>query len=99
MERFLIDAPRWLFLGSLVFAPWAYGCTRQWAITLLTQVMMVIALLWAAGCIARRMMPRVPGLLGLSATWLIFEGWWMIANAQYYYDREAYKFVAISPLL
>ena len=35
MDRWLINAPRWLLLGTLVYAPWAYGTTPLWAVDIL----------------------------------------------------------------
>jgi len=99
MYRVFIDTPRWLFLAALVFAPWAYGCTRFWALNILRITMALILLLWLAGCIARRAKPAVPPLLLGTAAFLLLQGWWMIANAHYVYDSQNLQFVQISSLL
>ena len=35
VQAFFMDLPRWFLLAVVVYAPWAYGCTRWWAKTLL----------------------------------------------------------------
>jgi hypothetical protein len=35
LQFFLVELPRWLLLAVIVYAPWAFGCTRWWAKTLL----------------------------------------------------------------
>jgi len=49
MIRPLIEAPRWLLLATIVYAPWAYGCTEDWAITHLNIAMGAITGLWLVG--------------------------------------------------
>ena len=42
----LREAPRWLFLAALVYAPWAYGCTTENTIEALNCVDGVPIALW-----------------------------------------------------
>src|SRR5213593_1607407 len=90
--RFVVDFPRWLFLGTLVFAPWAYGCTREWAIDFLDVLMAVILLLWLAGCVLRKLRPAVSPALVLCAAILLLQGWWMAANPHFQHDADLRSF-------
>jgi hypothetical protein len=81
-SRALIDAPRWLLLASLVFAPWAYGSTRPWAVQTLTVLLLLITGAWLVGCLARRRWPQVPVTAVVVAGGLLLHGWWMALNAR-----------------
>lgn len=99
LKRALIEAPRWLLLATLVFAPWAYGCTRPWAIDVLNRCMLLVTLLWLAGCAARKVRPATPRILWVSAIFLFLQGWWLNLNAMSYYDTEEFRFVPVPNLL
>src|SRR5688572_9196651 len=94
--RTLVEFPRWLFLAALVFAPWAYGCTRPWAINVLSTVMLIVTCVWIGGCIFRRLRPRIAATVLAAVSFLLLQGWWMILNAQYTYDRGEFQFVPVS---
>jgi hypothetical protein len=93
--RTIVDFPRWLLLAALVFAPWAYGCTRPWAIEALNVMTLTVTCTWIAGCIVRRTRPRIPIVLLAAASFLLLQGWWMILNARYAYDRSVFQFVPV----
>ena len=99
MIPFLVNAPRWLFLAALVFAPWAYGSTRPWAMQILEGILGVVIVLWLAGCTARRKLPLVPWPLALSALFLLLQGWWLIINVQAVYDYDLAQFTPVKQLL
>src|SRR5438874_3632474 len=99
MKSLLVVAPRWLLLAILVFAPWAYGCVLPWTINVLNIAMASLVVLWLAGCVMRRMKPVVPIVVWATAALLLLQGWWMIINAECYYDPDALKFVPIPSLL
>jgi len=102
MERvipFLVNAPRWVFLAALIFAPWAYGSTRPWAMQTLDGILGVVVVLWLAGCAARRKLPFVPWPLALSTLLLLLQGWWMILNVEAIYDRQLFQFNPVKQLL
>src|SRR5216110_3167619 len=84
----LTDAPRWLLLAALVYAPWAYGCTRAWAGNTLAVVLGIVVLLWLVDCMARRHWPAIPGLLLLAVFGLLAQGWWMALNAKSSFDPD-----------
>jgi len=96
---YLTNAPRWLFLAALVFAPWAYGATRPWTIQALDGIIAIVLILWLAGCVGRRKWPAVPWPLWTAALLLIAMGWFLIANAQATYDRVFFVFNPIKQLL
>lgn len=89
----LIDAPRWLLLLTLVFAPWAYGCTRPWGIEVLCWLLDATIFLWVIECVARKRQPRIPLLLLAPLLCLLAQGWWMAWNAKSVFNPEALAFV------
>src|SRR5437773_11435767 len=99
MTEFLVNAPRWLLLAALVFAPWSYGGTRPWTVTALNDLFALILALWLAGAMARRSRPIVPTAVLWASLLLILQGWWMVLNAKSDYDPAAVKFTPLVPLL
>jgi hypothetical protein len=97
--RLLVNSPRWIFLAALVFGPWAYGCTRPWAMHILDGMLGVVIVLWLAGCAIRRQRPFVPWALAGSALLLLLQGWWMILNVAAVYDRKLFVFNPVPQLL
>lgn len=97
--RLLIDFPRWLLLASLVYAPWAFGCVHERCINILVAAMLVTTALWLIGCLARRRWPWIHPVCLAAALFLLFQGWGMILNAEYYYDHLRFEFVRIPQLL
>lgn len=83
MLRWLIDLPRWLFLGALVYAPWAYGSTPIWTIRILNALLAVIVLLWLAGAWLRKRMPSVPLPMVIPAALILLQGWIMALYPSY----------------
>lgn len=95
-ERVLIDAPRWLLLALLFWAPLAYGSTRDWTLVVMNCALSAIAVLWFAGVLTRRRFPVVPLTVLAASLFLIVQGWFMVWNAQYRYDRATFEFVPIA---
>ena len=89
-------AARWLFLGTLVYAPWAYGCTRPWTISVLNVLLASVVALWLAGSLLERRLPQVPLLAVATSGSLLALGWLMALNAHYFYDPELLQFVPVS---
>ena len=98
MDRLIINAPRWLMLATLVFAPWAYGATRPWTITCLNYLLGIIFALWLLSHLLRQTRPSVPPLLMIPAIALAAQAWFMVLNAKYDYDPAAHEFVPLTPL-
>ena len=94
-----MEAPRWLFLATLVYAPWAYGSTRDWAVTGLNILMAVIVTLWTVGCLLRRNWPSIPPTLAITSIALAAQGWFLVANAKFDYDPATLEFIKLDPLL
>lgn len=90
---------RGLLWVILALAPWAYGCTRWWVLPWFSGALLVCVALWAVGLLRRR---RGPGgskvLMGLVVC-LVLQGWILVANAGYRYDREHLQFFEVKPLL
>ena len=95
MLRALIDVPRWLFLGLLIYAPWAYGCTTAGTVTIFEFWAAVILVLWLAGCAIRRLRPFVPRVVFFCSGWLLLQGWWMTGNAHFRLNPESQMFVPV----
>jgi O-antigen ligase len=90
LARALIELSRWALLALLVFAPWAFGSTRLWAIDWLNAglaaMLAVRGLALLCGGVGRlRELPRV---LVFAVGALLVLGWWMTLNARALYDPE-----------
>lgn len=98
MLRAVIDIPRWLFLGALVFAPWAFGSTPLWTIEVFVFLTATILTFWLAGCALRKMPPLIPSTMACCVALVLIEGWSMALNP---YFRDAGDFVLqpVVPLL
>ncbi|MDB6034600.1 MAG: O-antigen polymerase [Verrucomicrobiales bacterium] len=98
MIRVLVEAPRWLLLAALVFAPWAYGSTRPWGIRLLSIGLVLITSLWLLECLFRRKRPQVSWLPLSASLGLIAQGWWMAINAKSIFDPQLMILFPTKPL-
>jgi hypothetical protein len=87
----LVDAPRWGLLAALVFAPWAYGTTRPWAVQTLNVMLGGVCLLWVTGCIRRRRWPSVPRMPAGFVAAILLHGWWMALNAHHHLDPATWQ--------
>jgi O-antigen ligase len=95
VHAFLVALPRWLLLAVIVYAPWAYGCTRWWTKTLLAQVLVAMAVLWLCSLGLRRRLPRGPVSAAIIALCLLGLGWFSVFNSLASYDELSQVF---SPL-
>lgn len=98
-QRSLIDAPRWLFLVTLVYAPWAYGCSDARAINLLSILTGLSVGTWLLGCLVRRTSPRVSWIALALVGALLCLGWWMALNAHSRYDFQRLRFTPVPSLV
>ncbi|MBI5801018.1 MAG: O-antigen ligase family protein [Verrucomicrobia bacterium] len=94
LDRAIGDAPRWMFLVILVYAPWAYGCTREVTSVVLSQFSAVLMMFWLVGCVWRRRWPRVAWVPAVLLTLLLLQGWWMAWNAHSYHVYRTWTTVA-----
>jgi hypothetical protein len=95
MNGRLTPVSRWLFLAVFLYAPWAYGCTRDWTISLLEALIAAAALLRLAGWAFERDRPQIPWVcLALSAL-LLAQGWLMTANAHGLHDEYFHLFIPL----
>ncbi len=99
MARFIINAPRWLLLVALVYAPWAYGSTRPWAISGLDGLLGAVLVSWLLSYLLRQQWPSVHPVLGVAALGLVAQAWFMVVNAKYEYDTQVHEFITLTPLL
>ena len=98
MKSWLRDAPRWIFLAALVYAPWDYGCTTERGIVALNWILGVALILWIFDLLVARRRPSVPFVLAIISVLLLGIGWWMTLNARWIYDSEYYVFIPIKAL-
>jgi O-antigen ligase len=95
----LRELPRWLLLAAIVYVPWAFGCTRFWAKTLLIRSLLAITLLWLCSLLLRRRWPRVAVPAGAAALSLLGLGWFSVFNSLASYDELTQIFSPVSQLL
>jgi O-antigen ligase len=95
MPRLLTETPRWMLLALLIYAPWAFGCTRPWTIDVLNGLLAAMLVLWIVNCAVRRVRPAVHPLCAGCVGLLLLQGWWMAANAHWFYDPEYFRFVPV----
>jgi O-antigen ligase len=97
IDRLLVAAPRGLLVACLVFAPWAYGAVRPWAMRDLAIVMGTIVVLWGLECCVRRRRPEMPGVAVAAVAGLLLQGWWMTWNARSQFDADVGALLPLTP--
>jgi O-antigen ligase len=73
-------------MATIVYAPWAYGCTTPGPTSWLDGLMAATTLLWAYSTIAGRRNLNFPRVLVIGACWLFAQGWIMALNAHFLYN-------------
>ncbi len=86
----------WLILLSLVYAPWETGCVEPWAIRGLEWITISAAGICGLGCVIQGRWPEINPFCGLSVSFLLIQGWWMVLNAHGVYVWEVDKFFGVN---
>jgi len=89
----MISFARWFFLGILIYAPWAYGCTRPWTIHLLNVLLWSCGGLCLLGWMVERHRPRLPWVALTCLTLIVLQAGWMWYNARAYFDDSFWQFI------
>ncbi|MEY2540958.1 MAG: hypothetical protein QOI22_560 [Verrucomicrobiota bacterium] len=106
LQGWLRDAPRWLFLAALVYAPWAYGGTTKESIAGTNLLLGIALLFWMIALPFQRKAAasagdnpisswRMPRLFLITSAALLILGWFMTANAVSIYDSQFYVFIPV----
>ncbi|MDQ6626296.1 MAG: O-antigen ligase family protein [Verrucomicrobiota bacterium] len=80
------NATRLLFLSTLFYAPWAYGCTTAESIVGLDWLLGAVVVLWLGDLLIRRERPHAPTTLAILVGLLLAFGWGMALNGRAVYD-------------
>ena len=80
------NAYRYLFLLTLIYAPWAYGCTTAVTIVILNYLLGAVMTLWIADLLLRRAKSKLSSGLASLVILLLVVGWGMSWNAKGVYD-------------
>ena len=92
----LPEVGRWLFLGTLVYAPWAYGGTTPQSIKVLDILLGISLGLWIVELVVRRRKPPIPVALGIVILAILVLGWCMALNARAVFDEHFEIFLLLS---
>jgi len=88
-------AARWIFLATLVYAPWAYGGTTPASIQIINWLLLAAFILWIIELVVSGRSLVRPRLLIFLTCALIAIGGWMAVNAKSIYDSDFYTFLPL----
>lgn len=91
--HFLHKTGYFLFLATLVYAPFAYGCMRDWAVEGLEGLLAASFGTWALGMLLRFRLPRLAWLPLIAFAGELAFGWWMTWNSGAIFDFQWNTFV------
>lgn len=97
LSKALEKAAGWVFVATLLVAPFAYGGTTDGAIRLLNLLLFSGTLVWVAALLTDRRLPHLPWLPVVATTGLLIQGWLMAWNAHSILDPEFWEFVPRDP--
>jgi hypothetical protein len=97
--RLLRESTRWIFLATLIFAPWAYGGTTTWSIAAINLLLGIALSIWLVELLVGRRFPALPPTLILISVAVLLLGWWTVASSASIYDSEFYLFIPLRPFL
>jgi len=91
-----VDLPRWGFLASLVYAPWAFGSTSHAGADFLARLLLLVSGAWLAANLLDRRFPRVHPFPLLLFAFLLAQGWEMARNPRAIFDTDYVRFFPLA---
>ncbi|HEY5811039.1 MAG TPA: O-antigen ligase family protein [Terrimicrobiaceae bacterium] len=95
----LKQTSRWILMGTIFFAPWAYGCTRDWSKHMLCYVLCAMTSLFLISLLLERRRPRIPPFALLFSLGTIALGFCMAMNEYAVFDAMKFAFEPSMPIL
>ena len=92
LQNLSIDLPRWGLLALLVFAPWAYGCTRPWGKFYLTAGLLVVLGFFLLSLAVKPRLPRINIVSAILTGLLLLQGWIMVLNPKQRFEPLIFAF-------
>lgn len=84
MGPYLVNTSRWFLMAIFMASLWLWGGTRPWTVDLIRWVLLGNLLLFCAGLIAERRLPRISLIASLLVMMLLAEGWWHVLYIQFH---------------
>lgn len=91
------QVPRWLFVGTVFYAPAAYGSVREWARVGLVVLLAAVVALWLVGLLLCWRRPIISKWVWLSTGGILALGWGMALNPHFAYDGIQHIFLPVVP--
>jgi O-antigen ligase len=92
MSRVFRDLSGWLVVLGLIYIPWHNGGVAPISGLILFAIVASATFAWGVSAFSAGNKPRIPMILVLCIAWLLFQGWWMVFNANHSYDPSLHRF-------
>jgi hypothetical protein len=92
LQNILTDIPRWGVLGLLMFAPWAYGSTRPWGKSVVTESLLILLGFFLLSLLARFRLPKANVVSTMLTGLLLLQGWTMVLNPKQRFEPVVFAY-------